>query len=130
MRAECLPHASVTVQVNGSAIQEYHVESGDAKTASCYVEAVSGAEFSVVLALEPDYAYSDDDLLFSVFIDGHHARAFVINSTELGKDCTKTIESVRDYADGFVSFKRFTFAQHKSSAYGVSRCGEKTANIV
>ena len=116
MRAECLPPASVTIWVNDAALQEHSIENEDAQTTSCYVEAINGAEFSVVLALEPEYAYSDEDLQFCVFIDGRQARSYLVNSTELGRYYTKTIKSAREYA----SYGRFTFAQHGSSVYEIA----------
>jgi hypothetical protein len=56
MRANCLPNVRVAIHVNGNALPEHHADSEDGKTSLCYVEAVSGAEFSLVSTTKPGYA--------------------------------------------------------------------------
>jgi hypothetical protein len=115
MRADCLPHVSIAIHVNGNALLEHHADSEDAKTALCYVEAVSGAVFALVLMIEPGYAYRDEDLQFRVFLDGKQARSTIIAPAKMAEGHTASIDSVRRQADRFSHYRKFTFAQHETS---------------
>jgi hypothetical protein len=70
---------SVAIHVNGNALHEHHADSEG--TAVCYVEAVSGAEFSVALTVGPDYAYRKDSLKFQVSLDGSDAVSRIITKS-------------------------------------------------
>jgi hypothetical protein len=100
MRADCLPNVSVAIHVNGNAIHEYHAESEDAKTALCYVEAVSGAEFALVLTTEPGYEYRKDHLQSVTFLDGSRARGKILVPTKMKKGHTSSIDGVHSHKDG------------------------------
>jgi hypothetical protein len=130
MRADCLPKVSVAVHVNGNALHEYHAESESehANTAVCYVEAVSGAEFSLVLAIEPGYAHLKDDLQFRIFLDGNPARSQIVNPPKQKGNCTIATDSVRRYEDGYSHYRKFTFAPHETSTCHVPTCRENSAN--
>jgi hypothetical protein len=122
MRADCLPNVSVGIHVNVNALHEYHADSEDERTALCYVEAVSGAEFSILLTTEPDYAYRDNDLLFRASIDGHKVKSRIIGPIKMTEGHTSSIESVRRYEDGVNCKRKFTFAQHETSICHDPRC--------
>lgn len=128
MRVDRLRYASVTIQVHDNDLYEHLIESEDDKTALSYVEAVSGARFSVVLVLEPKFAYRDEDLQFRVFLDGRLARSYMIRSEKMKEGMTKSLDAVREYADGFSSYSKSTFAENRSSTYGARRSGEIMAN--
>jgi hypothetical protein len=115
MRADCLPHVSVAIHVNGNALHEHHADSEE--TAVCCVEAVSGAEFSVVLKVGPDYAYRKDSLQFQVSLDGSDARSRIITLSRRKGSYTTSIDSVRRRADGHSYYRKFTSAQHETSMY-------------
>jgi hypothetical protein len=115
MRADCLPNVSVEIHVNGNALPEHHADSEDEKTALCYVEVVSGAEFSVVLTIGPGYAYRQEDLQFRAFLDGNLTRSKVVAPTKMAEGHTASIDSVRRQADRFSHYRKFTFAQHETS---------------
>jgi hypothetical protein len=72
MRIDNLPKASVAIHVNGSAPHEHMAESEHQMIATSYVEAVSGAEFSVVLKLEPSLRLRDKSqvLVCAISLDG------------------------------------------------------------
>lgn len=115
MRADCLPHVSVAIQINGNTLQEYPADSEDAMVALSYVEIVAGAEFSVVLVMEPKYTYRYEDLRYDVLLDGYGVASHIAHPARAKRSLTKTVDSVHEYADGFRSCRNFTFAQHRSS---------------
>jgi hypothetical protein len=120
MRADCLPNASVAIYVNGDALHEHHAESEESKTAACYVEAISGSEFSVVLTVEPGYAYLEEPHVFNVYLDGNKARSIIITPpTTTTESYTSSIDSVRRFEDGFGYYRKFTFAQHETSIHHI-----------
>lgn len=114
MRADCLPHVSVAIQVNGNTLQEYPADSEDAMVAQSYVEIVAGAEFSIVLVMEPKYAYRHEDLRYDVFLDGYRVASHIAHPAREKGSLTKTVDRVHECADGFKSCRNFTFAQHRS----------------
>jgi len=115
MRADCLPHVSVAIHVNGNALHEHHADSEDAKAAVRYVEVVSGAEFSLVLTIEPGYAYRDKDLQYTVFLDGNFARSNITTSAKMAEGYTSSVSGTRRHVDDFNCYRKFTFAQHETS---------------
>jgi hypothetical protein len=115
MRANCLPNVSVAIQVNGNSLHEYHAESEDENTALCYVEAVSGAEFALVLTTEPDYEYRNEHLHFRAFLDGSRAESIITVPNSMKNGYTASIDSVCRVADGSSYYRKFTFAQHETS---------------
>jgi hypothetical protein len=117
MRADCLPNVSVAIHVNGNALHEYHAESEDAKTALCYVEAASGAEFALVLTTEPGYEYRKDHLQFVTFLDGSRARGKIVVPTKMKKGHTSSIDGVHSHKDGIEYYRKYTFAQHETSIH-------------
>jgi hypothetical protein len=72
MRANCLPHARVSVLVNGAILPEYNTNIGDGKGALSFIEAVPGATFTVELELETAFVNRNphDLLTFSIYLDG------------------------------------------------------------
>jgi hypothetical protein len=128
MRAHCLPNVSVAIHVNGNALHEYHAESEDAKTALCYVEAVSGAKFALVLTIEPVYRYHTEGIHFRTFLDSSRAEGVVITPTQVKKGHTAFIDSVRHIADGSSYYRKFTFAQHETSICHDPMCYGDSAN--
>ena len=127
MRANCLPNVSVAVHVNGNALPEHHADSEDGKTALCFVEAVSGAEFSIVLKIEAGYAYHNEDLQVRAFFDGNQARSTIIAPTQMTEGYTSSMDSTRRHVDGFNYYRKFTFAQHETSTHQFPMCCENPA---
>jgi hypothetical protein len=122
MRADCLPHANVTVRVAGEALTEHHTENfsaDDAMTATSFVEAVPGARFTVDLNLEPGFAYRNhkDRISFLVYVDGQWVKDSIITSHVLPHSVA--INGLLETLSGVSTLKRLSFAEHTSSK---SRC--------
>jgi hypothetical protein len=121
MRADCLPFASVTVRVNGEPLTEHHAEGiseNDNMTATSFVEAVPGAQFTVNLAIEPGYAYCNrkEKLSFKVSVDGHCIQDVIIGTRTHDLPQTSTAQGLAETnADGGSTRKRLHFAEHTSS---------------
>jgi hypothetical protein len=130
MCANCLPNVSVAIHVNGNALHEYHADSEDAKTALCYVEAVSCAKFSLALTVEPDYTYRDESLHLRIFLDGNRAHSGVVTPAKMTEGYTASIDSALRHADGFTYHRKFTFAQHEKSTCHIPICHRSPANVL
>jgi hypothetical protein len=122
MRANCLPNVSVTIQVNGNNLPEHQVDSGDPTAGLSFVEAIDGAQFSIVLTVLPDYQHRDGDLELCVSLDGCKARSLTISSDWVKKgNNVIIIDSTHDYADGLASSRKFTFGKTKMSTYRLTK---------
>jgi hypothetical protein len=117
MRASHLPGASVAIHVNGNTLHEHQADSEDVKTALSYVEIVEGAEFSIALTLEPEFTYYKDHLQVRLYLDGRKVKSRVMQPVGLKKGIMKSFDSVREYANGYSSYRKFAFASHKSSTH-------------
>jgi hypothetical protein len=111
MRIACLPKASVAIHVNGSALQEYEVESEYRSIANSYVETVHGAEFSVLLKLGRNFTPRDKQLVCNVSLDGQGATSHLLYPEDLERGVVKCIDSARDDVDGISYYRKFTFRQ-------------------
>jgi len=122
MRANCLPNVSVTIQVNGNNLPEHQVDSGDPLSGLSFVEAINGAQFSIVLTVLPDYQHRDGDLELCVSLDGSKARSLTISSDWVKKgNNVIIIDSTHDYADGLASSRKFTFGKTEMSTYRLTK---------
>jgi hypothetical protein len=128
MRANHLPGVSVAIHVNGNALHEHQADSEDAKTALSYVEIVEGAEFSVVPTLGPEFAYCNEHLQIRLYLDGCKIRSHVMQPAGPKKGAMKSFDSVREHENGYSSYRKFAFAQHRSSTHGIETGYRKTAN--
>jgi hypothetical protein len=128
MRAYHLPGVSVAIHVNGNALREHQADSADAKTALSYVEIVEGVEFSIVLTLEPEFAYRKDHLQVRLYLDSNRIKSHVMHLAGLKKGTVKSFDSVSEYENGYSSYRKFAFAQHRSSTHDIKPGYRKTAN--
>ena len=118
-----LPRASVALHVNGAALQEYGAESEHPMTATSYVETVHGAEFSVMLKLERNFTprgsflRHDERLICAISLDGQAVTSHLLTAQHLKTGLTYGMDNARDNVDGVACYRKFTFAQHKTSKY-------------
>jgi hypothetical protein len=119
MRIDNLPKASVAIHVNGSALHEHMAESEHPMVATSYVETVSGAEFSVVLKLEPRFRLRDKSqaLVCAIPLDGQEVMRHLYREQHMRHGYTDCIDNALDDLDGVTYSRKFTFAQHASSNY-------------
>jgi hypothetical protein len=102
MRIDRLPKASVAIHVNGSALHEHMAESEHQMIATSYVEAVSGAEFSVVLKLEPRFRLRDKSqvLVCAISLDGQEVMRHLRREEHMRHGITDYVDSAPDVLDG------------------------------
>jgi hypothetical protein len=115
MRADCLPHASVFVRVNNEPLPEHHAEDASADdnmTATSFIEAVPGAQFTVYLLLDAAFAYRNpkDKLSFKVLIDGERVKESIVSTHALPIAAETDGQIEVNY--GITTLKRLTFAEH------------------
>jgi hypothetical protein len=118
MYADCLPGACVTVSIAGEKAVEYDTENEPLRAKS-FIEAIPGANFTVNLDVEQHFAYRnpEDTLRFKVSLDGHKARANLIDTHRRNVIHIK-VEGVKIVTeDDVVMLKKFQFAEHDSSMF-------------
>jgi len=115
MRADCLPHACVSVLVDGVALPEYSTESGDGMSATTFIEAVPGAAFTIQLEVEAQFCQRDrnDKLNFVVYLDGEFVRAIPARVDK--RPVTKVMNGAREKTSNGCASRAFVFAQHETS---------------
>lgn len=115
MRADCLPHARVSVLVDGATLPEYSTESGDGMGATTFVEAVPGATFAIELWLEAQFAQRNpnDSLNFVAYLDGEYVRSILVRIDHL--PFNRIMDGAREQTAGECIFRAFGFAQHETS---------------
>ncbi|TGO68181.1 hypothetical protein BELL_0843g00030 [Botrytis elliptica] len=96
-----LPGVEVTIRVNGVQAQEYDddedIEAGPGRsgeyqalrTVSKYIEAIDGAEFSIVCTLLPKFKFRAPNLQADVSVDGNYSQGKIIAPEEIGKSPTQ-----------------------------------------
>jgi hypothetical protein len=62
------------------------------------------------------YATSDH-LQVRLYLDGRKVKSRVMQPVGLKKGIMKSFDSVREYANGYSSYRKFAFASHKSSTH-------------
>jgi hypothetical protein len=70
-----------------------------------------------VLTLEPEFTYYKDHLQVRLYLDGRKVKSRVMQPVGLKKGIMKSFDSVREYANGYSSYRKFAFASHKSSTH-------------
>jgi hypothetical protein len=130
MRIARLPKASVSIHVNGSALYEHMAESEHQMIAISYVEAVSSAEFAVVLKLEPRFTLRDklQVLVCAISLDGEEVKRHLFREAHMRHGIIDCIDSAPDDLDGVTCSRKFTFAQHASSNYTAISSHKQLAN--
>lgn len=115
MRADCLPSADVTVRVNGTALTE-HQTTNEVLTATSFVQADTGANFTIELKIEAGFAYRipSDRIIFRALVDGAEIRRNVV-ATHLLPSCTSTIDGLNETKNGVSTLQRLSFAEHAFS---------------
>jgi hypothetical protein len=112
MRADYLPHARVSVLVNGVALTEFSTKSGDGQGATTFIEAVPGATFSVEVELEPAFATRrlKDQIVSSIRLDGETVSGSVIYADNL--PAKSMVSGVSERKNGEATLRAFVFAEH------------------
>lgn len=115
MRANCLPHARVSVLVNGNTLPEYNTDSGDGKGALSFIEAVPGAAFTVELELEAAFVNRNplDALTFSIYLDGEVACSNLVYLTF--RPVKSILDGVLEQQQGQTTLRGFVFAELTTS---------------
>ncbi|KAK6429184.1 hypothetical protein LTR95_014669 [Oleoguttula sp. CCFEE 5521] len=111
MRTDILPGANVVVRVDGRKLKEYDVERSedDAPNATVrYIEARTGAYFSIDLALGCYFPYKEDHLSFSVTVDGKHVRAIIL---AVDRHRSSSIKGLVNSTAAGSTIRRLTFAE-------------------
>lgn len=112
MRADCLPHAQVTIRVDDPPLEEHLTEgSDDAMTATCFVETDAGSEFSVKLNLDRIFSYKKDLLVWAVHLNGKRRRSQTIELNRVSlHGLNSEIRGTRSTTDGETTSRNFMFA--------------------
>jgi hypothetical protein len=121
MRAACFPSTTVTVTVNGRALQELQqtqVDGGADKGASAFIESPAGAAFAVELDLDAGLAVYEGSIEFAIYLDGKSMGGSVVDLRN-GKQNAK-LAGVHETSDEGTGFRRFTFARHEMSKFCVA----------
>jgi hypothetical protein len=115
MRADCLPHARVSVLVNGAALTEYSTESDDGLGATTFVEAVPGAAFTVELEIEAHFRqlHPKDRVNFILYLDGEYVSSILLHMEP--RPVKNVMDGAREQTDHQCMFRPFLFAQHETS---------------
>jgi len=115
MRANCLPHARVSVLINGTVLPEYCTESSDGKGALSFIEAVPGTTFTVELELEAAFVnYNPQDLLtFCISLDGELVCSNLVYPNV--RPTKSTLDGVLEQRQGQTTLRGFVFAENKTS---------------
>lgn len=120
MRANCLPFASVVLRTDGCNLEEYQTEAesaDDAMTATCFVEAVDGAEFTVTTTLERGFAHTVDDLTMWMHLDGKRIAGLYMSLHDLAhRSVNAEIKEAYENWEGTHVARAFRFAAHQTSA--------------
>lgn len=120
MHADCLPHASVSIKVNHEALTEYNTENtsaDNATTATTFVEATPGANFTVHLQLGAAFAYRGrgDCITFRVYGDGEYVGGVVVETSLMP---TKAyVDGLVEVRAGVSTLRKLSFAEHTSSMF-------------
>ena len=112
MRANCLPHASVSVIVNDEALRELRTRILD-DGATTFIETVDGAAFEVELELEEDFAYSTGQLDFELYLDGKWVGGLLVDLRH-GAQSKRMHDFYEDSSAGR-GLRNFMFAHHNTS---------------
>jgi hypothetical protein len=107
----------VQVYVNDVALQEYDDDDENkipdpatSPTVVKYIEATSGAEFSIKSRVRPGW-YKDEDLCWEILLDGCAVKSRVYRRQRyLEGNYTSIIEGVESCSDGEWQLRKFKFA--------------------
>lgn len=115
MRAEGLPGASVAILIDGEKAAEHSVEN-DALKATAFIEAIPGANFVVVLNIEPNFAYRlpMESLQYKVLLDGQQARCKIV-SVRRTHHPRFVVDGELATENGANTLRPFQFAEHETS---------------
>jgi hypothetical protein len=79
-----VPGLEVTVQVNGSSLQEYNDDDSEPapKSVTKYIEAISGAQFRVQYEFKESFR-TKNGILTDIYIDGKDIAGYVLKANQL-----------------------------------------------
>jgi hypothetical protein len=112
MRANCLPHASVSVTVNEEALQEIYTRTCPTG-ATIFIETVDGAAFEVELELEEGFAHSAGQLDFELYLDGKWVGGLLVDLQQ-GPQSERMHDFLENSSAG-QGTRKFMFAHHHTS---------------
>lgn len=123
MRLDAVPGLEIALRVNLQDLKEYEDAEGEVagqdgrnNAAVRYVEAVSGANFSVEFRTDRRFTYRNADLEMSVYLDGVFAEGQVYYARPThGGHNDKTVSGRADTENGQFLFRRFAFADLETS---------------
>lgn len=123
MRAPSLPGLDIALRVNGQDLQEYEYteedghEEGSSETAvTRYVEATSGANFSVEFSTANDFKHRHSQLELRVYLDGVGASGKVLHPCEYhGGHHNTSVASTFGHEGGQCVSRSFAFADLHTS---------------
>ncbi|TGO80941.1 hypothetical protein BPOR_1500g00020 [Botrytis porri] len=124
-----LPGLEVAVRVNGVQVQEYDddedVEIGPgpsgehqaSRTVSKYIEAIDGAEFSIICTLLPKLKFNAPNLRARVSVDGNYAQGRIITPEDIGRSPCKFEGPINFHPIGNRStLQRYRFSELRISS--------------
>lgn len=115
MYADCLPGARVTVSIAGEEAVEYETENEPLRATS-FIEAITGANFAIVLDIERDFAYRNpqDFIEFKISLDGQGANSSLVR-THRQHVVQCRVDGVTFKTGNVMMLKMFQFAEHAFS---------------
>ncbi|TGO24900.1 hypothetical protein BPAE_0092g00190 [Botrytis paeoniae] len=132
-----LPGLEVTVRVNGVQIQEYDDDedvdigpgpSGEhqaLRTVSKYIEAIDGAEFSIICTLLPKLKFNAPNLRARVSVDGNYAQGRIITPEYIGRFSVQFDGPTNFYPIG----NRSTLQKYRFSELRISSEESRLSNL-
>jgi hypothetical protein len=114
MRANCLPHASVSVIVDGESLQELCIRTCgyDKEAVSSFIETVDGAAFGVELRSEEEFAYHAGQLDFELYLDGKWVGGLLVDLAK-GPQTERMHDFYENWSAG-KGMRNFMFASHNT----------------
>ena len=97
--------------------EEQH--SDDHETSVRYVEAISGANFSIELRTNPAFEYVDYDLRMQVFLDGVSACSIIKDAQPETGRIKESCTGVKRCIDGTWHLEKFVFAELQTSKHAL-----------
>lgn len=107
------PTLDVSLRVGGRRLPEYDDDNDDTdapKTTTKWVEATTGAIFTVHVHLGPGFPYSAEDIEARVKLDGKYATASLIEPSSGHAAHSLEIKGIRSNKTGDWVLERFKFA--------------------
>lgn len=117
MRSSTWPGLDVNLVIDGVAMQEHEDQEAENehpfsnhKTVTRYVQAVSGANFSVDLHMQQHFPYKHHDIAVRLLLDGAVAKQPIIEKGRLQSRFTHKFKGIEKLINGQWQLNRFAFA--------------------